>query len=48
VDAFDHVLRTETPRVGYWLDTSDLTLQTTVDMIVQHFQLATLPTADPG
>lgn len=25
VYAFDHILRTETPRLGYWLNTSNLT-----------------------
>lgn len=34
VDAFDRVLRSETPRIGYWLDTSDLTVRTTVENIL--------------
>jgi predicted kinase len=46
VDAFDRVLRAETPRVGYWLDSSELTVSATVDMIVQHFQLAIVPRTD--
>lgn len=45
VDAFDRVLRDQTPRVGYWLDTSDLTLAETVEAIVRQLQLATLPAA---
>ncbi|MBE0698137.1 MAG: AAA family ATPase [Anaerolineaceae bacterium] len=37
VDAFDHVLRFETPRVGYWLDNSDLNVAETVERILHHF-----------
>ncbi|MCP4140962.1 MAG: AAA family ATPase [Chloroflexi bacterium] len=36
VDAFDRVLRTETPRIGCWLDSSDLTLTETVDTILAN------------
>jgi hypothetical protein len=36
VDAFDHVLREETPRIGYWLDNSDLTVAETVDTILAY------------
>ena len=36
----DHVLRHETPRIGYWLDSSDLSPDQTVDAI-----LANLPAA---
>jgi cytidylate kinase len=36
----DHVLRQETPRIGYWLDSSELTPDETVDAI-----LANLPAA---
>ena len=36
----DHVLRQETPRIGYWLDSSDLSADQTVDAI-----LANLPAA---
>jgi predicted kinase len=36
IDAFDRVLRTETPRIGYWLDNSDLTLSKTVDTILSQ------------
>lgn len=38
VDAFDAVLRNETPRIGYWLDNSDLTLDQTVDAILAHWE----------
>jgi predicted kinase len=40
VFAFDRVVRNETPRIGYWLDNSDLTVAETVDRI-----LANLPQA---
>lgn len=39
VDAFDRILRTETPRLGYWLDSSDLTVEETVDRILANFQV---------
>jgi hypothetical protein len=42
VAAFDHVLRAETPRIGYWLDNSDLTVAETVDTIVSRLDHATL------
>jgi predicted kinase len=35
-DEFDRILRAETPRIGYWLDNSDLALEATVDHIVSH------------
>jgi predicted kinase len=41
VHTFDRILRTETPRFGYWLDTSDLTVAETVDAILSHIALAT-------
>ena len=41
VHAFDRILRTETPRFGYWLDTSDLTIAETVDAILNHIAQAT-------
>lgn len=40
VAAFDRVLRAETPRLGYWLDSSDLTLTETVDDILAHLAQA--------
>lgn len=33
VAAFDRILREETPRLGYWLDNSDLGLEETVEKI---------------
>ncbi|UQA54889.1 AAA family ATPase [Polyangium aurulentum] len=36
VDVFDRVLRSETPRIGHWLDSSDLTVAETVDRILRH------------
>jgi predicted kinase len=36
VYAFDRILRTETPRLGYWLDTSNLTVAETVDHVLQY------------
>jgi predicted kinase len=36
VRAFDRILRLETPRIGYWLDTSDLTVDQTVDAILRQ------------
>jgi chloramphenicol 3-O-phosphotransferase len=41
IRAFDHVLRQETPRIGCWLDSSDLTVAETVDMILRR--LASTP-----
>ncbi|WP_232661013.1 phosphotransferase-like protein [Pseudonocardia sp. TRM90224] len=34
VDALDRILRDETPRIGLWLDTSELTVEETVDRIL--------------
>ncbi|MBI4779795.1 MAG: AAA family ATPase [Oscillatoriophycideae cyanobacterium NC_groundwater_1537_Pr4_S-0.65um_50_18] len=34
VHAFDRILRAETPRLGYWLDSTNLTIQETVDQIL--------------
>lgn len=34
VEAFDRVLRTDTPRIGLWLDTSTMSLAATVDQIL--------------
>jgi chloramphenicol 3-O-phosphotransferase len=36
VEALDAVLREETPRIGFWLDTSQLTVDETVDRILEH------------
>jgi hypothetical protein len=35
-EMLDHGLRTETPRLGLWLDTSDLTVEQTVDAILER------------
>lgn len=48
VDAFDRVLRTETPRQGYWLDNSDLTLNETVAHILAQLPGGTADSAAPG
>lgn len=36
----DRVLREDTPRMGYWLDSSDLTPDETVDVILTHLPAA--------
>jgi predicted kinase len=38
--AFDRILRTETARIGYWLDTSKLSLSETVDAIINNLEAA--------
>ena len=38
VDQFDRILREETQHIGYWLDNSDLTLETTVDKILSYLR----------
>jgi predicted kinase len=43
VAAFDRVLRTRTPRLGYWLDTSDLTVPESVDAILAHLDPPGVP-----
>jgi chloramphenicol 3-O-phosphotransferase len=40
VAAFDRVLRTETPRLGLWLDSSELTVDETVDAILANLTQA--------
>lgn len=40
VDAFDRALRVETPRVGLWLDSSDLSLAETVDRLLSRLEQA--------
>jgi len=42
VHAFDRVLRDETPRIGYWLDSSDLTVAETVDHILWNLPQASV------
>jgi predicted kinase len=34
--AFDQVLQQETPRLGYWLDSSEMNLEQTVEAILKH------------
>jgi hypothetical protein len=36
VAALDRALRAETPRIGLWLDSSDLSVAETVDEIVRR------------
>lgn len=36
VEAFDQSLRNETPRLGFWLDSSDLTVEETASAILTH------------
>jgi chloramphenicol 3-O-phosphotransferase len=36
VDALDHALREETPRLGLWLDTSELSVEDTVEEILRR------------
>lgn len=35
--AFDHALRDQTPRLGLWLDSSELSIEETVAAILAHF-----------
>jgi hypothetical protein len=42
------VLRTETPRLGWWLDTSDLTIPATVDRILAKLMSAQVDPSDRG
>ena len=42
VHTFDRVLRDETPRIGYWLDSSNLTITETVDHILRDLPQAAL------
>jgi hypothetical protein len=48
VEAFDRVLREETPRVGLWVDSSALTVEETVDVILQRLSQARIPAAGGG
>jgi predicted kinase len=40
IEPFDQVLRTQTPRLGFWLDSSNLTVEETVDQIMANFAQA--------
>jgi len=42
---FDRVLRTETPRLGLWVDSSDLNVEQTVDAILAHLPAARIDPA---
>lgn len=49
VEAFERVLRTETPRLGYWLDTSELTIDGSVaHILAQMSEGAAGPAAPAG
>jgi predicted kinase len=48
VDAFDRVLRTETPRLGHWLDNSDLTIDETVAHILAEMPWGAANPTAPG
>lgn len=38
IEAFDHILRQQTPRIGYWLDTSSLTLEETLEDVLRYLE----------
>ena len=40
IAAFDEVLRTQTPRLGLWLDTSGMTVEETVERILEGLEEA--------
>lgn len=42
VEGLDHILRHETPRIGMWLDTSELTPKATVDEIIARMSAEAL------
>ncbi|WP_433685152.1 AAA family ATPase [Nocardia sp. CA-119907] len=44
IESLDEVLRSQTPRIGLWLDTSDLTVEQTVDQILERAR----PLCDAG
>lgn len=47
IAAFDHILRTNTPRLGYWLDSSDITVAETVAQVRQYLPQASLLSDKP-
>lgn len=47
-DDFDRVLRTQTPRLGLWLDTSQLTPQETVEEILARLEEAEISRQSAG
>lgn len=40
VEAADRILREQTPKLGYWLDTSSMSIAETVDAILQEFDVS--------
>ncbi|MEW2403309.1 AAA family ATPase [Streptomyces sp. NPDC046862] len=44
VDALDHTLREETPRIGLWLDTAEQTAEETVSAILDNLSAARVET----
>lgn len=42
IDAFDQVLHRQTPRIGYWLDSSFLTVGETVEHILRYLEERTI------
>jgi chloramphenicol 3-O-phosphotransferase len=44
-DSLDRELRTNTPKIGIWLDTSDLTLEQSVDSIMTRIEEAVVPSS---
>jgi cytidylate kinase len=38
IEIFDRLLRTQTPRIGFWLDNSDLTIAQTVEQILRSLK----------
>ncbi|MCB0061994.1 MAG: AAA family ATPase [Caldilineaceae bacterium] len=44
IAAFDRVLRAETPRIGLWLDTTDLSIDETVAQILNNLTAAAVTT----
>jgi predicted kinase len=47
IHTFDRVLRDETPRTGYWLDSSDLTIVETVDNILRNLSPVSVAPVSP-
>jgi predicted kinase len=48
VEELDASLRNDTPRIGYWLDTSDLTVAQTVDRILAHLRASSVESGRIG
>jgi len=45
---YNRILRTQTPHLGYWLDSSDLTIAETVDCILRNLPQASVAPATPS